>query len=98
MRKTLEASGLRRVLDYDYLLNLRDGFCVYDGEIADDHPWIGKSLAEVRPADLGVIVLGIYRGDGNFVGAPRKETEIEKGDVLMVYGKSEEVREALGTP
>ncbi|MCH1509892.1 MAG: TrkA C-terminal domain-containing protein [Akkermansiaceae bacterium] len=97
MRKTLEASGMRRVIDYDYLLNLRDGFCVYDGEIADDHPWIGRCLSELRPADLGVIVLGIYRSNGDFVGAPQKETVIEKKDVLMVYGRDDDVREALGT-
>jgi len=94
-RKTLEASGLRRAVDYDYLLNLRDGFCVYDGEIADDHPWIGKQLHEVRPADVGVIVLGVYRNEGNFVGAPNKETEVLKGDVLMVYGKDEDVKKAM---
>ncbi len=97
MRKTLEASGMRRVIDYDYLLNLRDGYCVYDGEIADDHAWIGRNLSELRPADLGVIVLGIYRDNGDFVGAPKKETLIEKGDVLMVYGQNEDVRKALGT-
>lgn len=97
MRKTLEASGMRKAIDYDYLLNLRDGFCVYDGEISDDHPWIGQKLFEVRPADQGVIVLGIYRNDGEFVGAPKKETEVLKGDVLMVYGMDEDVKKALGS-
>ena len=97
MKKTLEASGMRRIVDYDYLLNLRDGYCVYDGEIADDHSWIGKKLFEIRPADQGVIVLGIYRNDGEFVGAPKKETEVLKGDVLMVYGMDDDVKKALGT-
>lgn len=95
MRRTLEKAGMVRVMDYDYLLNLQDGFCVYDGEIHDDHPWVGKELWEVRPADVGVIVLGIYRDKGDFVGAPQKDTVIEKGDVLMVYGRDEDVTKAL---
>ena len=95
LKFTLMKSGLRKVVDYDYLLNLQDGFCVFDGEIDDDHPWIGKELRHVRPADAGVIVLGIYRTDGRFVGAPKKDSIIQKGDVLMVYGRNEDVRKAL---
>lgn len=95
LRLTLIKSGLRKVVDYDYLLNLQDGYCVYDGEIGNHHPWIGKALGEVRPADQGVIVLGIYRNDGTFVGAPQKDLTIQTGDVLMVYGRDGDVRKAL---
>lgn len=95
MRSTLEKAGMVRVMDYDYLLNLQDGFCVYDGEIHEEHPWVGKRLWQIRPADAGVIVLGIYRDNGDFVGAPQKDTVIEKGDVLMVYGRDEDVTKAL---
>jgi len=91
LRATLEKAGMKRIVDYDYLLNLQDGYCVYDGEIKNDHPWIGKELSEVRPADLGVIVLGIYRDEGKFVGAPTKDTSVAKGDILMVYGRDEDV-------
>jgi len=52
---------------------------------------------KVRPADQGVVVLGIYRTDGEFVGAPNKDSIIEKGDVLMVCGRNEDVRKALNT-
>jgi hypothetical protein len=95
LRFSLMKSGLRKVVDYDYLLNLRDGFCVFDGEIGEDHPWIGKTLGEARPADQGLIVLGIYRTDGAFIGAPKKDTVIRFDDVLMVYGRDEDVRLAL---
>jgi hypothetical protein len=95
LKYTLMKSGLRKIVDYDYLLNLRDGFCVFDGEIGATHPWIGKTLGEARPADEGLIVLGIYREDGSFIGAPKKETFIEAEDVLMVYGKNEDIRNAL---
>jgi len=95
LKFTLLKSGLRKVVDYDYLLNLQDGFCVYDGEIGNSHPWIGMALWEVSPADQGIIVLGIYRNDGEFVGAPNKDSVVRPGDVLMVYGRSEDVRKAL---
>ena len=74
IRVTLEKAGMTKVIDFDYLLNLRDGFCVYDGEIHEKHPWIGKALWQIRPADVGSIVLGVYRSGGEFVGAPQKDT------------------------
>lgn len=92
MRKTLEKSGLSRVLDYDYLLNLQDGYCVFDGEIEAGHPWADRALWEVRPVDQGALVLGIYRPDGEFVGAPNKDTRIREKDILLVYGKDVDVR------
>ena len=95
MRMTLEKAGMNKVIDYDYLLNLQDGFCVYDGEIHEGHSWVGKELCQVRPADVGVIVLGIYRTDGGFVGAPQKDTVIQAEDVLMVYGRDEDVTRAF---
>ena len=98
MRVTLERVGLNRVVDYDYLLNLRDGFCVYDGEIHPGHPWIGKSFKETRPSDHGVVVLGIYRSDGEFVGAPDKDTVVRGEDILMVYGQEDRVKEAFKRP
>lgn len=84
IRVTLEKAGMTKVIDFDYLLNLRDGFCVYDGEIHEKHPWIGKALWQIKPADVVIIVLGIYRSGGEFVGAPQKDTEIQSEDVLMV--------------
>ncbi|MGC6466116.1 MAG: hypothetical protein ACON38_10205 [Akkermansiaceae bacterium] len=40
-------------------------------------------------------MLGIYRSDGAFIGAPKKDTVIRFDDVLMVYGRDEDVRLAL---
>jgi hypothetical protein len=97
MRMTLEKAGMSKVMDYDYLLNLQDGFCVYDGEIHGKHPWVGKALWQIRPADAGVIVLGIYRNNGEFIGAPKKDTIVEPEDVLMVYGRDEDVTRALSS-
>ncbi|MGJ8695518.1 MAG: TrkA C-terminal domain-containing protein [Verrucomicrobiaceae bacterium] len=95
MQWTLKRSGLVHIQDYDYLLNLRDGYVVYDKEMGPDHPWVGRALWESRPSDVGVVVLGIYRAEGEFVGAPDKNAMVHEGDVLMVYGKNEDVVKAL---
>jgi Trk K+ transport system NAD-binding subunit len=54
-------------------------------------------LWQIRPADAGVIVLGIYRNNGEFIGAPKKDTIVEPEDVLMVYGRDEDVTRALSS-
>ncbi|MGC6426927.1 MAG: TrkA C-terminal domain-containing protein [Akkermansiaceae bacterium] len=95
MKWMLKRAGIGHVRDYDYLLNLRDGFGVYDKEVIEGHRWIDKALWETRPSDAGVVVLGIYREDGSFTGAPNKDTKVELGDVLMVYGRAEDVKTAL---
>lgn len=95
MRATLKKAGLSHIRDYDYLLNLRDGFVIFDKEVGEDHAWVDKALYETRPSDEGIVVLGIYRKDGDFIGAPDKDTKVHFGDVLMVYGRDEDVRRVL---
>lgn len=95
MEWSLKRTGIGHIRDYDYLLNLRDGFVIFDKEICEGHPWIDQALWETRPSDVGVVVLGIYRKDGSFTGAPDKDTKVGLGDVLMVYGRDEDVKKAL---
>ena len=94
-KRALQRFGIEHIRDYDYLLNLRDGYVVFDNEISKDHPWVGKTFAESRPSDAGIVVLGIYRDDGDFLGAPDKDSCVEEGDVLMVYGRDEDVRQVF---
>ncbi|MDB4356759.1 TrkA C-terminal domain-containing protein [bacterium] len=94
-KRALQRFGIEHIRDYDYLLNLRDGYVVFDKEISKDHPWVGKTFAESRPSDAGIVVLGIYRDDGDFLGAPDKDSRVEEGDVLMVYGRDEDVRQVF---
>lgn len=91
MRVSLERAGVVRAVDYELLLKVRHGFCVSDMEVEDGHPVAGLALMESRLNDYGIVVLGIYRQGGEFIGVPRKETVIEAGDVIMVYGSEEDV-------
>lgn len=91
MRRTLEGSGIVRAVDYEVLLKVKQGFCVSDLEISAGHPFAGHPLAESRPADEGIVILGIYHKDGKFQGAPNKDAVIKAGDTVMVYGSEENV-------
>ena len=86
IRKGLESVGMLHVADYDLLLRVRSGFCVSEIEVLPESPLANTVLGESRPADRGVIVLGITKGDGRFIGVPNRHQCVEPGDVLLVYG------------
>ena len=91
MRYTLERAGVARAMDYELLLNVRHGYCISDFKVAKDHPFAGKALFESRPNDQGIVILGVTRADGNFIGTPSKDEVLDEGDTVMVYGSEEAV-------
>ncbi len=52
-----------------------------------------KQLQETHLRDEGVLVLGIVRANGKYVGAPKGFTEIRPGDLLILYGRSSVIKE-----
>ena len=76
------------VPDYASLLNLADDFRV--GEmIVEVRDWLAnKRLDELQLSQEGVLVLGIFRDGGDYVGTPVGETYLMPGDKLIVYGRS----------
>ncbi|MDG1357962.1 MAG: TrkA C-terminal domain-containing protein [Akkermansiaceae bacterium] len=91
MKYSLERAGVVRALDYELLLNVEHGYCVSDFKIAAGHQFEGKPLYESRPNDHGIVILGVTKVDGSFVGTPGKEEVLKSGDTLMVYGSEEAV-------
>lgn len=92
IRKALVELGAVRALDYESLLHVHSGFVVSEVEVLEGSPLAGKTLRQSRPGDVGIVVLGIERPDGAFVGAPGPEDRIEIGDTLTVYGREETIR------
>ena len=74
------------VQDYARLLHLAGEYSVKELAVQDGDWMAGRSLGELRVKDEGLLVLGVVRRDGQYVGAPRKETVIEAGDVVILYG------------
>ncbi len=81
------------VRDYEALLQISGGFQVAELEVEPDSWLAGKTLAECRLNEEGVLVLGIFRPDGTYIGAPRGQTEIHPGDLLVLYGRAETLEE-----
>ena len=74
--------------DYEALLRLaRDyeirQFTVHDGGRLD-----GRTLAELVPQARRVVLLGLERHDGTYLGAPTLDTTLKGGDRLTVYGQA----------
>jgi hypothetical protein len=89
-------AGIRRfsdlqVRDWERLLHLGGDYAVHELPVTDGHWLAGRSLADARLRDEGVLVLGITCGDGRFLGVPAKETVILEGDTVIVYGRTEGV-------
>ncbi|MDA0811719.1 MAG: TrkA C-terminal domain-containing protein [Verrucomicrobia bacterium] len=93
IRISLERAGVVHALDYELLLRVRDGYAISEMEIEPDCRLAGLTLRQSRPADLGIIVLGINKADGSFKGAPGPEDLIEVGDVTVMYGRDKDVAE-----
>ena len=77
------------VLDYTGLLRLAHNYVVSELSVHGNDWLAGRSLAEMQLASEGVLVLGIERRDGTYVGAPRGQTRVEVGDSLILYGRHE---------
>lgn len=72
----LIARGLERwtdlaARDYAALLHLSHDYTVSEMAVTPDHEVAGRTLGELRLRDEGIIVLGITRADGTYLGAPR---------------------------
>lgn len=80
--------------DYAAMMHLGGAYSVVELAVREGDWLAEKSLAELKLPDEGVVVLGITRSDGLFIGAPRGSSVTKAGDTLLVYGRSSEL-EAL---
>jgi hypothetical protein len=76
------------VRDYSSLLHLTDDYVVTEMQV-DEGDWLaGRSLAQLSLSHEGVLVLGIERAGGGFLGAPRGGVRVRSGDTLLLYGRT----------
>lgn len=95
---TLERTGAVRAMDYDLLLRVEAGYCISELEIDPGHWLIGVTLGQIKLRTHGVLVLGISRDDGGYVGIPTGTTEVLCGDVLTMYGREQDARALADSP
>lgn len=81
------------IRDYVSLLHLGSGYVVLELQV-NEGDWVAnKLLAESRLTSEGVLVLGIHRRGGDYVGSPDGQTKIVPEDVLTVYGPIDRLEE-----
>ena len=74
----------------------KKGFAVYELEARSSNWLYNHTLSQLGLAQEGVLVLGIHRANGNYIGAPHGDTLIGCNDILTCYG-SEKVLKRLSS-
>lgn len=72
--------------DYARLLKLHGPYAVTEMTVQEGDWLASSTLSDRALLDEGIVVLGVQRADGSYVGAPRGDTPIEPGDTLTLYG------------
>jgi hypothetical protein len=80
------------VQDYESILHLAGEFEVVDCPVAEGSWLQNKTLAEMQLIEEGVLVLGVTRDDGYFVGIPKGSTRIYALDRVILYGREDLLR------
>jgi len=92
------AWGLKRwtrleVQDYIAILHLQNEFVVWEMTVEPGDWLAGRSLIDAGLSREGVLILGIQRKGGGYIGAPQGISRIHAGDVLVMYGPMERLEE-----
>lgn len=75
------------VRDYASLMHLVGEYRLVELRVRDGDWLAERTLRESDLRDEGVLVLGVKRANGNYLGAPSGDTELHGGDTLLVYGR-----------
>lgn len=75
--------------DYHSLLRISADYAVQQVTVAVDGRLDGRTVDDAQHAVGGLVLLGVERIDGSYVGAPRPETVLHGGDTLTVYGHND---------
>jgi hypothetical protein len=76
------------VRDYEELLELAGDYGVME-LLVEEGDWLADgTLGELGLRDEGVVVLGLRRPGGEYVGAPGSSTAIRAGDTLTIYART----------
>ena len=95
IKRTLERLTSLRVYDYEQLLGLSRGYSIGEFEVRSKSWLEDKKLRDLKLDKESILVLAIYRRVGKterYIGAPRGDTVVKKGDKLICYGPEESLK------
>jgi hypothetical protein len=81
------------VRDYASLLRLGGDYTIGEQRVDPSHWMANKTLEELALRNEGILVLGIVRSDGSYVGTPEGTTAVLPKDTLLIYGRAQLIEE-----
>lgn len=81
------------VRDYSSLMHLAGDYRLVELHISPEDWIANRTLQEAELRDEGLVVLGIKRENGPYIGGPKGESMVLPGDTLLVYGRIRNVEE-----
>ena len=81
------------VRDYANLMHLSGAYGINELAVEKGDWLADKPLSDLRLTHEGVVVLGVQRADGTYLGAPVAATVAHVGDTMIVYGRVERLKE-----
>ena len=70
------------------MLHLAGEYQISEIPVKSGHWLANKTICDAALRQEGVTVLGIDRANGDYLGAPDGDTEINHDDILIVYGRA----------
>lgn len=89
----LRRLGGIHVHDYTRLLRISHEYVVSELQLREGDWLAGQTLEQLRLANEGVLVLGVEKANGEYLGAPRGPTRLQVGDCLILYGQQQSLLE-----
>lgn len=81
------------VRDYSSLMHLAGDYRLVELRVASDDWLANRTLKDAELRDEGLVVLGIKRESGTYIGGPKGDSMVLPGDTLLVYGRILNVEE-----
>jgi len=77
--------------DYAALLHVGGEYVVIEIQVEKGSWLAGHNLGSMSLREEGIVVLGIERLDGSYLGVPTRDTVIEAQDVLVLYSRGDAI-------
>ena len=89
IEKALDNYPALKTANYDLLLRTHQDYEIHEITVCKDDWVVEKEIGELNLSKEGIVILGIEREQGHYIGSPQKDTTIHEGDTLLVYGKKD---------
>ena len=79
--------------DFAQLLRFGHDFGIIELHARGDDWLVDRPLSELGLPAEGIVILGVHRKDGNFIGAPTGATVIHIDDDILAYGRLDHLQD-----